>query len=410
MGYCRPLATSILQIVMESMVTIDIKIVVEIEDLDDDETEKIMADVAQQQAEIAAQGDEDIVGLENGVTQDDDDDIDEDDPEQALRIIKDHMLKLDGMISLLFQHLDRELSSGSPEQNSITFDQIVSIFRRSVLTTHNSRHTQYLLFRFTQLYPDLYTRFMKSLGSVAFDRNRSIAIRISAISYLASFAARGSKVTRDDVRAIFDMLCREMERLRAGYDLANYGPDPDRFRFYYAMFQACMYIFCFRWRDFSLEPEDVDEHPILDDTEELKWSPEIKEAFTRHIYCSVNPLKACSPLIVEMFAKVTKALNFLYLYSILETNKRVRLLRSVMSSAIRESALSKSQSEASLQLEAHYAFEPYLLPSSKHWVDDLYQDFDSLAPPGMEPDDSSDDDAPENEAEFGEEGTATDEE
>jgi RNA polymerase I-specific transcription initiation factor RRN3 len=111
-----------------------------------------------------------------------------------------------------------------------------------------------------------------------------------------------------------------------------------------------------------------------------------------------------------MFAKVTKALNFLYLYSIIETNKRVRLSRSALASTIRETALTLKYSESSLQLEAHYAFEPYLLPSSKKWVEELYQEFSSLAPPGMEEDDSSEEeDANESEEEL-DEDTATEEE
>ena len=407
MGYCRPLETSILQLIVENLVTVDVQVGIDIDDLDDEDMERLMAELARH--------DPSQIGDDNEIGQDDDaddgggDEYDSDaDPEKALNVMKDSMLKLDAMILLLFQHYDKELANGSEESNRRTFEQLISIFARSILTTHNSRHTQYILFRFSQLYPDLHSRFTTALAKIAFDRNRPIAIRVSAVSYLASFAARGAKVDRDGVRAIFALISEEMEKLRKGYTSAGYGPDPDRYRFYYSMFQACMYIFCFRWRDFLLDQEDVD--PILDDTEEMKWAPGIKDAFNRHIYCTVNPLKVCAPLIVEMFAKVTKALNFLYLYSIIETNKRVRLSRSALASTIRETTLSLQFSESSLQLEAHYAFEPYLLPSSKEWVEELYLDFSSLAPPGMEEDDSSEEeDINESEDEL-DEDTATEEE
>jgi len=56
--------------------------------------------------------------------------------------------------------------------------------------------------------------------------------------------------------------------------------------------------------------------------------------------------------------------------------------------------LSHIVNESALQLTNEYAFEPYLLPRSKRWIEKLYLNFSNVAPPGMvddEDEDSSED-------------------
>jgi len=252
------------------------------------------------------------------------------------------------------------------------------------LTTYNSRHSQYLLFRFSQLQPEFYQSFTKALLKIAFNKHGATPIRMAAVSYLSSFVARGAKVSNQDALDLFDRFSQELEKLRKKHENISKGPDPEQFRFYYTLFQGCMYIFCFRWKAFLLNPDD-------DDSVEKKWHVGVKDVFTVNMHSKINPLKVCSPLIVDMFAKVTKALGFLYIYSILETNKRVRLTRIVhFNSMARETALTMKTSEVSLKLEAHYAFEPYVLPVSKQWINGLYVTFNTVAPPGLLDDESSD--------------------
>jgi RNA polymerase I-specific transcription initiation factor RRN3 len=250
--------------------------------------------------------------------------------------------------------------------------------------------------------------FINSLLQIAFDRSRAIAIRSSAVSYLASLAARGSKIMRESVHDIFDRLFAELDTLRAGYEATAKGPDPERYRFYYTSFQACMYMFCFRWRDFvasstaAATAADDDDDEEEDDADAAatsphatRWLPGVREAFSEHIHGRVNPLKVCAPELVAMFARVAKALGFLYIYPKLATNRRVRLTRAapVTGSMARETALSGRLDETALRLEGHYAFEPYLLPCSKKWVEGMYVNFEDIAPPGMLDEDSSDDEA-----------------
>jgi RNA polymerase I-specific transcription initiation factor RRN3 len=276
--------------------------------------------------------------------------------------------------------------------NSNDFSQLISMFTRSNLTTTGSRSIQYLLFRFGQLDKTIHANFVTSLLKSAFDRNLAVPVRCTAISYIASFAARGAHLEDKVVRSLFDRLSKESEKLRNDHEAISSGPDAEKFRIYYTIFQGLMYIFCFRWRAFLLEPQE-------DESDDgYHWIPDIKEIFNRHIMSRLNPLKVCAPVLVGMFAKVTKHLNFLYLYSILETNKRVRLVRGVQYvSFARESSLSQNNSESALQLTSQYAFEPYILPISKRWITNLYINFSDVAPVGLDEDWSDEDDSSDDE-------------
>ena len=107
----------------------------------------------------------------------------------------------------------------------------------------------------------------------------------------------------------------------------------------------------------------------------------MKETMQRNIHSRLNPLKVCSPAITGEFAKLAHHVRFLYVFSILESNKRVRLgniyvLRS--SSGLseigrRETAMDRKLGEAHLQLEAYFPFDPYQLPRSKRWVEGRLQ-------------------------------------
>ena len=81
-------------------------------------------------------------------------------------------------------------------------------------------------------------------------------------------------------------------------------------RLYYALAQAVLYIFCFRWRDLvtgagtdDAGGEDLNVDDALAEDHELVFLPGIKETIHNNIYSRLNPLKVCSPEIVGEFAK-----------------------------------------------------------------------------------------------------------
>jgi RNA polymerase I-specific transcription initiation factor RRN3 len=378
-SYAPEQIPTVLRCIMEKTLQIDVQVGIDIDPLDEEEQENLIQIVRQgihdletPETETAAVGNED----------DEDDEVTE---QTVLNRMKESMMKLDSAIDTLFEYYETCCSDGTGDSPK-EFEQLIDVFKKSILTTHNARHIQYILFRFGQINKSVYATFITALLKAAFNKNLAMPTKCAAISYIASFAARGAQIDDQTVRLLFNKFSLELEKLRKRHESVSSTPDPDRFRFYYNMFQALMYMFCFRWRAFLLEPQE-------DESDDgYQWMPDIKENFNRHVMSPLNPLKVCAPVLVEMFAKVSNHLNFLYLYSKLETNKRVRLVRSVQfSNFARESSLSHNIKESALQLTSQYAFEPYLLPVSKRWIEKLYVNFDNVAPPGMMHDDSSDD-------------------
>jgi RNA polymerase I-specific transcription initiation factor RRN3 len=386
-SYAPEQTSTVLRCIMEKALQIDVQVGIDIDPLDEEEQENLILIVQQGMQDICG-GEiepraEENVDIDNA---NDDDDDDEDTAEMVLKRMKESMMKLDSAIDALFEYYETcctDDTSGSSRE----FAQLIDMFKKSILTTHNARHIQYLLFRFAQINKSVYLTFITALLKAAFNKNLAMPTKCAAISYIASFAARGAQIDDQTVRLLFNKLSLELEKLRKRHESVSSTPDPDKFRFYYNMFQALMYMFCFRWRAFLIEPQE-------DESDDgYRWMPDIKENFNRHVMSPLNPLKVCAPVLVEMFAKVSNHLNFLYLYSKLETNKRVRLVRSVQFSTFaRESSLSHNIRESALQLASQYTFEPYLLPTSKKWIEKLYLNFNNLAPPGMLDDDSSDED------------------
>jgi RNA polymerase I-specific transcription initiation factor RRN3 len=384
-SYCADLTPLIMRSIVEKTVQIDVQVAVDVDPLEDDEQEELILVVHKAMNDLKSEQISGVIGVSE-VEEDEGEEEEGDTPEKVLKRMKESMMKLDSAIDSLFEHYEasyRHNASG----DSNNFSQLISMFTRSILTTTGSRCIQYLLFRFAQLDKTIYANFVSALLKSAFDRNLAIPVRCTAISYLSSFAARGARLENEVVRSLFDRLSKESEKLRNDHEATSSGPDAEKFRIYYTIFQGLMYIFCFRWRAFLLEPQE-------DESDDgYQWMPNIRETFNRHILSKMNPLKVCAPVLVEMFAKVTKHLNFLYLYSILETNKRVRLVRSVQYATFaRESTLSQNHSESALQLTSQYAFEPYILPISKRWITNLYINFSDVAPVGLDEEDTSDED------------------
>ena len=85
---------------------------------------------------------------------------------------------------------------------------------------------------------------------------------------------------------------------------------------------------------------------------------------------------------------------------LLETNKRIRLARSIGNGymeglAVRETALTMKKGEERFLLDAYFPFDPYVLPRSKRWIE---QDYVQWRPvPGMKTarDDENDEDEEE---------------
>lgn len=394
--YCAEIKGEILSLIMDKLVKIDVQIQVDMEELEDDVEERLIEDDFGD--DEAYESDNDSVSSEESL-----------DPEEKhIKDLKESVTKLDSIMDILFSYYHSIYASGDRFEIDETFENLLSQFANIILPTYRSRHTQFLLFHFSQTSPDLMERFAGCCSHLAFDRGRPEIARISAAAYLASYVARGAHVSRDDVRDVFDLLCHHLENLRISLEPGCKGPDLRRYSSYYAIAQALLYAFCFRWRDLIVTSDDnlpTDEDIIYHEGD-FQWYNSIHDILRRNIFSKLNPLKICTPNIVQQFARIAHHLRFLYVFPLLETNKRVRLSRTVGaysdSIGVRDTALTMKKGEDGFLLDAFFPFDPYVLPRSKKWLQGDYNEWKAI--PGMpeevdEEEDLEDDDEDEDEEE-----------
>ncbi|KKY14965.1 putative rna polymerase i specific transcription initiation factor rrn3 superfamily [Phaeomoniella chlamydospora] len=390
LGYAPELKADVLAAITGELVKVDVQVQVDLEDLDDNVGDDLVQDVALQSSlkypssQILHDGSlsEELIECESEDDSDSEDDDDVDPRQMRLKIVRANIEKVDSLIDLLFQYYD-PLLRGSLEVRENTIDLLLSHFHNIILPTYRSRHSQFLIFHFAQTDPLLIDRFATSCIQVIFDRRQPPVLRQSAAAYLASFVARGAHVPPTVVRDVFDLLGGQLDSMRKEYEPSCRGPDLRRYSSFYSMTQALMYMFCFRWRELTSQAaEDEDLSDFEDDELAVTFPPAVREPLYQAIFSKLNPLRVCSPDIVDEFARVAHRLRFIYVYSKLELNKNVRLSSFRAVSAI-ESSLNGPDRDSSgwgqsTILEPYFPFDPYLLPRSKKWIDNDYQEWRGL--------------------------------
>lgn len=387
--YAPEIKGEILSLVTEKLVKIDVQMQLNIEEMDDDVDERLVGDAIHNAEDDDDLSDDGSVSSEESL----------DAEEQQLKSVKDLMRKLDSIMDLQFSYYDSIFERGDLFEIDETFESLLSQFANIILPTYRSRHTQFVLFHFSQTSTDLVDRFAGCCSHLAFDQGRPQLLRASAAAYLASFIARGAHISGAVVRDVFDLLCHHLESLRISHESTCKGPDLRRYGTYYAISQALLYTFCFRWRDLIVTPDGAlpSDEDIIYHEGDFVWHNSTQEILRRNIFCRLNPLKICAPTIVGQFARIAHHLRFVYIYPLIETNKRVRLARSMASGYLdgiggRETALTGKRGEATFLMDAYFPFDPYVLPRSKRW---LQQDYVEWKPvPGM-PVERDDDDEEE---------------
>ncbi|KAH7069364.1 RNA polymerase I-specific transcription initiation factor RRN3 [Paraphoma chrysanthemicola] len=391
--YCPPLKGEVFSLVTDKLVKIDVQIQVDMDELEDDMEERLVGEAVDDDDS----SDDESVSSEESIEPD----------EQRLKDIRQAVSKLDTIMDLLFTHYDAIFAEDRFEADAL-YQSLLAQFAATILPTYRSRHTQFLLFHFSQTSAVRTEQFAGACSHIAFDQNRPHVLRVTAAAYLGSFIARGAHVSSQTVRGVFDLLCHQLELLRATHEPGCKGPDLRRYGTYYAISQALLYTFCFRWRDLIVTPdgEPPSDYDIIDHADDFRWYNNTQQILHRNILSKLNPLKICAPPIVNQFARMAHHLCFLYVFPLIETNKRVRLARSLASGYLdgiggRETALSNKRGEDTHLLDAYFPFDPYVLPRSKRWLE---QDYVHWRPvPGMpvEKEDSEDEESEgEDDAEY----------
>ncbi|KAK2806286.1 hypothetical protein FQN51_007327 [Onygenales sp. PD_10] len=402
--YAPELRSDILALITEKLVKIDVQFQVDLEeadeDIDDDNLPPMMSPEA-----IALDEEEDDDSDAESVMSDENTDIEV----QKAKKRAQTKQKIDYMIDLLFEYYSTPFANGTITEKENANNLLLSHFQNIILPTYRSRHTQFLLFHYSQSSPIFIDRFATACVQIIFSKSQPTIIRQYAAAYLASFVARGAHVSSEVVRDVFDLLGTHLENLQAEYEPACRGPDLRRYGPFYSTAQALLYIFCFRWRDLTLAALDSDRTtPLSDiDLDDATFPLAIKEVLRRAVWSKLNPLKICSPAIVNEFDRLSRHLGFLYVHSLIETNKRLRIssYRSLTALAM-ESRFghvereTRADDELGPQLDAYFPFDPYHLPRSRRWVVEDYLEWRGI--PGV--DDREEEEGDETDSQVGDGG------
>ena len=399
--YLPELSSDLLALITDKTIKIDAEVQVDLEDLAEDVEDGIVQEIPKlKKGESEDDDEEEESGSESDSSEDE---LDAD--AARAKQITGNIEKLDVLLDILFAYYEPLFSKTSLQVREENFEMLLNQFGGIILPAYRSRHTQFLLFHFAQCDSVLVDNFVGACVHIAFDKGRSSIIRQSAAAYLASFVSRGNHVSASIVRDVFDYIGGELTLFRANHEPDCPGPDLRRYLPYYSLVQALLYIFCFRWRDLQALPEeeaddDDDGLPIHDDLEH-SWIPGIKDTFAQNVFSKLNPLKVCSPVIVAEFAKVAYHLKVIYVYHIIETNKRLRLSflpqRNSASYPSRETALSGRKDESIHQLDEYFPFDPYHLPRSKRWIENDYREWKGV--PGLDEEETGEKSDSESESE-----------
>ncbi|KAL8862823.1 MAG: hypothetical protein Q9178_000765 [Gyalolechia marmorata] len=409
--YAPILQMDILTLITERLVKIDLQVQEDLEDLAEEVEEGVVQHVPRTRPDMNNV-------LDEAEDSDNDSDTDDEMDEDTLRTqtITKNVEKMDCILDMLFTYYDQINLAASPSSQVGSVEILLSQFQTIILPTHRSRHTQFLLFHFIQQSPANIDVFVGMCAQTSFDKKRPAMVRQAAAAYLASFVARGMHVSSDIVREVWDYISTELKKQVRESEPACRGPDLQRYSTYYMLVQALLYIFCFRWRDLESGPDEDYEEDELPSIygEERQWRSGVKETLQLNVFSKLNPLKVCSPGIVTEFARIAHHLHVIYVYHLLETNKRIRLSTyfgpSNYSQLNRETALTARGEEENQHLDEYFPFDPYHLPKSKRWIESDYREWTGI--PGLDNEKAAEsDDSGEGEMEDSdvEEGTETEE-
>ncbi|KAF8897780.1 RNA polymerase I-specific transcription initiation factor RRN3 [Infundibulicybe gibba] len=447
-SYCPELADKILATIIDRAIQIDVEIQVELEELEELETGQdqdlfevdpfdtlVGEDIDDSDSDNDSDADEDHLSDISSDGEDFDDDVQVPETPTNTQHIQDMVNKLDAILTLIFDHFkrantpissapltpkspsssyfdstpDTPLDSNSPSltpypqpatqstksHTRLRFHALLSIFDRTILRTFKSRYTQFLIFWYTSLDPEFADIFQGMLVDRAlFSRegethnSTPLVTRAAAASYIGSFVSRAVFVDREGARRVVGVLCEFLrahldgveETIRAGGTLSGIQNGV-----FYAVTQAVFLIFCFRWRDL-LEEEGGDEELLIGNVQKgsRKWMPQLSTV--------------CSPNVVSQFARVAHTTDFIYCYTILESNKRSDYGSNNAEGRTtprNNMHIAASERSVTSELNTFFPFDPYRLPRSNIYIQGIYREWSSVAIDDDEDSDDSDEEQEE---------------
>jgi len=159
--------------------------------------------------------------------------------------VKGMVEKLDGMLNILFDYI----SKLNAEERDDMFEILMEIFQKTILPTHNSRYTQFLVFYLCSYSPVYVNNFICLLAQKVLTPSVPSVIQVASAAYISSFVARAKYMEIAPVKTILQLLTRfalnyvEQNEHRLGSVL-----NPKQYMIFYSVVEAIILIFLYRWR------------------------------------------------------------------------------------------------------------------------------------------------------------------
>ncbi|AAS50744.1 ABL027Wp [Eremothecium gossypii ATCC 10895] len=383
--YCEELRFQAWSMIIEKIIAVDVELQNELDELDDDVDEEIddkLADSDDGEDELP--GDDDAA--EASTHSADDTSFDSEDEQlegneeyniEVTRNIKELSKKLDVILSMLTTRLSDALTPETLESGEgvNTFNTLVSLFKSHILPTYYTRSVQYLMFHVSQQQPQLMDAFLVTLIDIAFSPNETMEKKIKSLQYLGSFIARAKKLTHTQITFVASYLTSWLNRyVLEREEEVDLPGGMDRFKHFYAAFQALCYIFCFR-------------HALFRDGN--AWECDIDAFFQRTVISKFNPLKYCNENVMLMFARIAQHEGIVYCFSIIENNNNERLRGIMGKSSERSDGLASATGAAStwslaarqqfIDLQSYFPYDPLFLKQYKNLMRDYYIEWSEIS-------------------------------
>lgn len=342
--------------------------------------------------------------------------------------------KLDAIMTLLFDYVEKKITpEGVSEEHGeaqILFTTLLAHFQSYILSTHRTRSVQFLLFRAAHAHPALLDAFLVSLIEIALSPSEVMDKRLKAMQYISSFIARAKGLSRIQILFVVSILVDWVKRYveeREG-EVESKPGSMGRFKMFYAVSQALMYIFCFRHTILRVSDRDSNNKlgndfkndinnkntnvtnttsnrndstteassvVIRKSSADSEWECNLDKLFQRIVISKFNPLRYCRDTVVSKFAQLALRENLVYCFTIMEQNRLgskqqdSSVNNSSQSSLSRPSAINNSDVNGStsslakymfhtsrhkdfVMLDAYFPFDPMHLPNSKRLIDPIY--------------------------------------
>jgi RNA polymerase I-specific transcription initiation factor RRN3 len=288
-----------------------------------------------------------------------------------------------------------------PGQLSQLWHTLLGAFERSLLHTHRSKFTQYLLFRACTEDPRrCCAGFVRALLSRLRDARQPPITRVAAAAYLASFLARCAPVPEPLVVDVLQQLataCSEYAggggggngvagrpggvvtlaasgssgAVAGGAGAASAGGDAQRHQVFYAMVQALLYALCYH-----MEPlvHQQRQHPGASPAHAAAVKALVRERVAPLLgHPQLQPLAVCLPSVSAEFVRQAAALKLADLGPLLAAAAPGQAAAAAAQQ--RQPAAGDSSTAVAPQLrpavrplEMFFPFDPYLLRRSSRFL------------------------------------------